>query len=278
MTGPSGAVWPYRLVTAVLAKLLETYPGRFTIETHTPVTSVSASKSTSYSYEVHTDRGVIQAKQVVYCTNAHTGHVLPLMKGKIFPARGHMTVQLPGQSFTRVGSHRSWNIVHGKHGLEYITQNGHTGEIFLGGGFIRGQNGGIYEMGNSADDKFDPLINIHLSGALPIAFGVENWGIDSAEGPRIKSMWTGIMGFTADGLPLVGRLPSSATGREEGNEWIAAGFNGYGMVNCWLSGKALALKILGQDTRSWFPEVYEISHKRLEAMSPAGFASHIFGA
>jgi hypothetical protein len=43
--------------------------------------------------------------------------------------------------------------------------------------------------------------------------------------------------MTADRLPIVGDLPASVTEREvKGGEWVAAGSNGYGMCQAWLSG------------------------------------------
>jgi glycine/D-amino acid oxidase-like deaminating enzyme len=257
------------MVTAIFEKLLEEFPGRLTIKTHTPVLSVRESFTSSTCSEIETDLGKITAKEVVYCTNGHTGQLLPLLRGKIFPVRGHMTVQLPGQIFPGLGAERSWNFVYGKHGLDYATQNAKTGEIFLGGGLARGQNEGLEEFGNSSDDTADVLTQIHLSGVLPVIFGPE------IRYSRVKSMWTGIMGWTADGIPLVGKLPSSATGRVGQREWIAAGFNGYGMVNSWGSGKAIALMMLGEDIGDWFPASIEVTQKRLDEMQPEKFAKFI---
>ncbi|EEB96139.1 hypothetical protein MPER_04778 [Moniliophthora perniciosa FA553] len=69
-------------------------------------------------------------------------------------------------------------------------------------------------------------------------------------------------------------------------EWIAAGFTGEGMVHAWLSGKALALMMVGKDNQSskpyyrwsspfcaaekvqaedlsdWFPDDFRVSVKR----------------
>lgn len=71
------------------------------------------------------------------------------------------------------------------------------------------------------------------------------------------------MGFSSDGLPLVGQLPTSLTGRNGEGEWIAAAFNGYGMANCLMSGEALVSLILGNGTGDWLPDAYGLSEKRL---------------
>ena len=253
------------MVTAVFEHLLDKYPGRISIETLTPVESVTEVPTDAFPYKIQTNRGTIEAKHVVYCTNAHTGSLLPSLRSKIFPLRGHMTVQIPGDKFAHVGAERSWSITYGGHGIDYITQNPKTDEIYIGGGFTRGRDDGIFDVGNTDDSSSDRLTRAHLHGILPVAFGSENWGKDSSLGPRVKAEWTGIMGFTADGLPLVGNLPKFTTGRDGNGEWIAAGFNGYGMVNCWLSGKAVAHQILGKNV-DWFPEQFGVSSERLLAM------------
>ena len=70
----------------------------------------------------------------------------------------------------------------------------------------------------------------HLGGIMDAVFG-------SQVRETVKAVWTGVMGFTTDGLPLIGQLPRAATLREGDEEWIATGDNGYGMANAWLSGK-----------------------------------------
>lgn len=133
--GPAGAAWPYRLVTAVYAKLLSEFATSFNIETNTPVLSVSEKAVPSpYSYIVATSRGHILTKRVIYCTNGHAAHLLPGLRGKLFPVRGHMTVQSPKfKALSDNSRNQSWGIIHSP-GLDYMTQNVKTGELFLGGG------------------------------------------------------------------------------------------------------------------------------------------------
>lgn len=81
------------------------------------------------------------------------------------------------------------------------------------------------------------------------------------------------MGFTADGLPLVGNLTGEYTGRTGSNEWIAAGFNGHGMDKCWLTGQALAAMVLGEDAPLWFPTSYLVGEERLRSLTPDAAAT-----
>ena len=71
------------------------------------------------------------------------------------------------------------------------------------------------------DSTVHPRIAAYLAEAPLRHFGESHWGRDAEEGRRVQE-WTGIMGFTVDGHPLVGQA--------EGQRglWVCAGFNGHG--------------------------------------------------
>ncbi|KAJ6111340.1 hypothetical protein N7523_007401 [Penicillium sp. IBT 18751x] len=272
---PAGTVWPYRLVTKVFAALMEKYPDRLTIETNTPVESVEYSESfvtpvsSVYPYTIRTPRGPLRAGNVVYCTNGHTGHLLPKLRGCVHPFKGTMTVQDPGTSVPNRGASTSWGFHYPErydpatgicgYGLYYLGQNVTSGYFYFGGEEAR------MDETISADDSFVGEHSVtHLQAVLPQFFG------KAASQPwKLVSSWSGIMGFSSDGLPLVGRLSTTLTGRTGTGEWIAAAFNGYGMANCLMCGEALALAILGEDVSDWLPEAYGLGDERLrETLTP----------
>jgi glycine/D-amino acid oxidase-like deaminating enzyme len=268
--GPEGAAWPYRFVGAVLQKLLNS--GQVTLETHTPVTGIQRA-STTPPYNVQTERGSIKAKHVVHCTNGFAAHLLPTLRGKLWPFRGQMTVQSVPKNFPRLGGERSWSTVW-ERGFDYVTQSpGPDGSLYWGGGLLQVPDGAERELdlGCSNDSELSHECLKRLETAAGRAF-------EDGEQAQIVRKWTGIMGCTGDGLPLVDRLPEYVSGREDcnvedGGEWIAAGFNGFGMVNCWLSGKGLAHIITGrkEEVRSWFPiDEFACRKERLNGMTPEG--------
>lgn len=175
-----------------------------------------------------------------------------------------MTVQDPGKAVPNQGERVSWGFHYppaynpttkeSGHGLYYLGQSAKTGYFYFGG-----ENARIEDV-LSADDSFVGEKSVtHLQSILPEFFGKKlnsQW--------KLMSSWSGIMGFSADGLPLIGRVPSSVTERDGNGEWIAAAFNGYGMANCLMSGEALVSKILGENTSSWLPRAYELSEARLQ--------------
>lgn len=261
---PAGTVWPYRLVTKVFADLLKKYADRFTIETNTPVLGVEhdPKSATPFAYTLRTSRGILRARNVIHATNGYTGHLLPDLRGRIHPFKGTMTVQDPGSSVPNQGDSVSWGFHYppthdpatgrSGFGLYYLGQSAKTGYLYFGG-----ENARVDDT-ISADDSFvgEHAVS-HLRRALPRFFGKN----ESASW-KLVSSWSGIMGFSSDGLPLVGRLPSSISGRGGDGEWIAAAFNGYGMANCLLSGEALALMALGEQV-DWLPGAYGLSEERL---------------
>ncbi|EPS26337.1 hypothetical protein PDE_01273 [Penicillium oxalicum 114-2] len=266
---PAGTVWPYRLVTKVFETLLKRFPDRLTVETNTPVTAIemhdsSAAANSAHAYSVQTPRGSMTVGTVVYCTNGYSGHLLPALRGLIYPFKGTMTVQDPGTSMPNRGAALSWGFHYPPaydpatkrqmYGLYYLGQSATTGYFYFGG-----ENKRIDDA-VSADDSFVATSSVdHLQSVLPRFFGKEE--VHSSW--NLVGSWSGIMGFTTDGLPLVGRLSSALTGRRGEGEWIAAGFNGYGMANCLLCGEALGRMMLGHPTPEWLPGAYQVSEERL---------------
>lgn len=265
----AGAAWPYRLITGIFFDLLDKYADRFTINAQAPVESIDCENDGAY--RVSTPKRTIRAKTVIHATNGHAGHLLPGLRGSLFPVRGQMSTQLPSATFgNKYDGRRSWSI-HYDAGFDYITQSGETGEIFHGGGLAQSIQRGLGELGNTRDDTNSVQAVAHLGGALNATFGIEEGQSMSS---AMKVAWTGVMGFTSDGRPCVGRLPKEVTQREGSDEWIAAGFNGYGMANCWLSGRHIADSVLGKDKIQPVPQAYNISTKRLAGMSADVAAKH----
>ena len=173
-----------------------------------------------------------------------------------------MSAHRPGKDFPQLVKSRSWSFVQRK-GFDYVVQRyskgGEGGELMTGGGLFQSSEG-MDELGLSSDDNTDPVIGAYLNGILPTVFGSENWGED-APGGRLRDMWTGTMGYTADMQPLVGKFDKSLTGRSiKGHiassieqfgsspaEWVSAGYNGDGMVYAWLCGVAVGLMVLGRE-------------------------------
>ncbi|KAF7585510.1 hypothetical protein BBP40_010787, partial [Aspergillus hancockii] len=261
---PAGTIWPYRLVTKTFQGLLERYGHRLNIETCTPVTAVSFdTASPSHPYVLCTPRGSLRATKIAHCTNGHVGHLLPGLRGAVYPFKGTMTVQDAGATVPNRGADLSWGFHYptvydrqsGRYaaGLYYLMQNAKTGHFFFGG-----EDTQIDQCLSSDDSQVEAKSITQLQRRLPQFLGHE----DSGQW-KVISAWSGIMGFSADGIPVVGRAIASLTGRRGEGEYVAAAFNGYGMANCLLAGEALAKMMLGEDV-AWLPKAYGIHEARLK--------------
>ncbi|KAI5292093.1 hypothetical protein KEM52_006632 [Ascosphaera acerosa] len=286
---PAGAAWPYRLLTSLLAKLTAD-DENFSIFPLTPVLQIK--RPNEAGYLVDTPRGTIKTKHILHATNSHVGHHVPGLRARVMPLRGQMSAQTPPPTFAHRGDTTSWSFAY-PIGFDYLTQlPKHTPsrntdlvegqEMMYGGGLVQSRYDGLDELGVTDDSTLNPTIAQHLSLGLNRVF-------TSAQGEPfvVKSMWTGIMAFSTDEMPWVGRVPESATGRVTptsifasrpesvpSGEWVAAGYSGEGMVQAWGCGKAVSMMILGLEghTRSWFPEQFLITEKRL---AEQGFERHV---
>ena len=55
---------------------------------------------------------------------------------------------------------------------------------------------------------------------------------------EVEAEWTGVLGFTRDRRPLIGEVREGV--------WVAAGFCGHGMPQCYGAAKAIASMIAGR--------------------------------
>ncbi|KOS17702.1 hypothetical protein ESCO_003329 [Escovopsis weberi] len=214
------------------------------ISTHTSVEGVDGdSGDAERPYAVRTSRGEIHARHVLHATNGFAGHLVPVLRGRLTGVLGHMTAQRPENDFPRRRGMISWSVIHSP-GFDYASQrpereDGSAGDLMLGGGLSRSKDGGLDQFGVWDDGRIDAFPLMHLRGSMATVFEPK-WGA----GGELISAWTGIMGFTGDALPFVGWLPPDENENENENEnemprmtgfdshgqWIAAGFNGEGMV------------------------------------------------
>ena len=165
------------------------------------------------------------AAEVVLATNAYTPALLPhLPTGAIVPARGQILVTQPlppllphpfGTNFDK----------------EYGRQTPH-GQI-LCGGYRRLDTG---EGLGTTEERVSPPVLAGIARCLTELFPALR-----DRGVHVARCWAGIMGFTADGLPLIGRDPATP------GLTLATGFNGGGFSWAAITGRVIADLLAGRD-------------------------------
>ena len=88
-------------------------------------------------------------------------------------------------------------------------------------------------VGNSDDGTTSEVVGAYLRRFLAECFPK----LGEGGGVAVEAEWTGVLGFTSDGKPIVGEMPSRP------GVFVAAGFNGHGMPQCFGAGKAIACMI-----------------------------------
>jgi gamma-glutamylputrescine oxidase len=193
-----GEVYPTRLVAALAARAPEG-----SIREGVEVTAVEPGGT------VHATAGTCRAGIVILATNGYTRDLLP--DAAIEPNRAQMLATAPQAS--RIAEHPTYSHF----GYRYWRQLA-SGEVLIGG--WRDTSVGTEQ---TSDAEPTPAIQARLDEAIR--------GL-GATAP-VTHRWAGTMGFTRDGLPVVG----PAEGMQ--NVYLCAGFNGHGMGFAFMSAKRL---------------------------------------
>ena len=191
------ATQPYWLVTQIMA-----HSGATLI----PNCAVRLIEQQGDTVVVHGQRATVRAAQACICANAYAPSLHPYFAGKVEPKRAQMlgTAPAPGPRRLEAPVSANW-------GYEYFRQLP-DGRFLLGGWRSR-----FLETEVGYDDV---RTSAGVQGGLESFIATH---FPAFAGLPITHRWSGILGFTPDHLPLVGRLPDLPAVA------FAVGFNGEGM-------------------------------------------------
>lgn len=209
-----GHLWPFSLVHALANGARQhgatVFPWNPALEILTSNGAVTG---------VRTARGTIATDTVVVATNAWTPTILgDLPEGSVVPARGQIIVTQP------VGP-----ILPFPFGTNFDKEYGRqtaTGQLLCGGFRRLDEDEGLGHY----DERVSPPV---ISGIASCLAGI----FPAVRNVRVVRAWAGIMGFTADGLPLIGPYDGAQ------GVYVSAGYNGGGFSWTIAAGKVVARMI-----------------------------------
>ncbi len=170
---------------------------------------------------VRTGGEAILADEVVLATNAYTPHLLPdLPDGAIVPARGQILVTEAQPPILECPFGTNFDKEYGRQTPD--------GKILFGGFRRLDDDQGL----GHEDERVTPAVIHGLAANLVRLF-------PALADVRVVRCWAGIMGFTPDGLPLIGRYAPGLT--------LAVGFNGGGFSWTSITGRIIADLLDGID-------------------------------
>jgi glycine/D-amino acid oxidase-like deaminating enzyme len=278
--------WAYKLVAWLLEQMLADYnASTFNLQTHTAVEGLEREAS---GWVAHTARGSVRARNVVLASNAYTSHLLPRMTGLITPVRGQVCALVHPRGAEHIPHNYVWVQREGQGQYfthQYLiqlaskdaappTNQEHSGEsypaaeddgpLIFGCDYTApGRGEGIW-----CDDEADPILGCILRRGLGKALKLLPGDQVEREELRAEMEWTGIMGYSADGGPWVGRVPAALMdniGDDEGDVdglWISAGYTGHGMPVAARCGVAVAEMVLGKEGGVQVPSRWIVSRER----------------
>jgi gamma-glutamylputrescine oxidase len=169
---------------------------------------------------VKTSESSYQCDMVVFATNGYSELLNPYFENKILPTRGQMQITESVPQFLEGPCYA--NFV-----LDYFRQL-RTGEVIIGG--FRQLNKDV-EKGYS--DETTAIVQQALSEFL-LAH------MPKLKDAKITHRWSGIMGFSVDGQPLIGLLPT------DNQQAFIGGFTAHGLGLSFNSAKKLVDLIYGR--------------------------------
>ncbi|MFT6071054.1 MAG: glycine/D-amino acid oxidase-like deaminating enzyme [Bacteriovoracaceae bacterium] len=180
---------------------------------------------------VHTKKNRIEAPIVVYATNGYSPLLDDFFKDKIFPTRGQILMTEKVPLFMEAACYA--NFV-----LDYFRQLP-TGELLIGG-FRQLQKDVETGYSDQTTETIQRALEEFLQTHIP-----------PVRKASITHRWSGIMGFSVDGQPMVGALPTDP------QLYFVGGFTAHGVGLAFNAGKTLVDAMFDRPVPAW------ISAKRL---------------
>lgn len=231
----AGHLWPYKLATQLTLKSIDRAKGNLNVKTNTPVIKIK--QKAKFAHQVYLKEESFHAKILIFCSNAWTSGLLPQFKEKIVPVKGTVAAIHPSKNHQigteSQGGQGKLQFTYGLRAdqMDYMIVRQGRGRIpgvgdqsiILGGGRSAYATDVESWYNNNDDTTLLPNTQRYFSNFMPRFFN--NWKIDNDQkddhSGKLYSVWTGILGYSHDLLPYVGRIDQGL--------YISAGFTGHGM-------------------------------------------------
>ena len=271
---------PYRLVIWMWQDLLTRYPDRLNLQADTPVHSIDDVVNGSGT-NVRTTRGSVPVVNgyVIVASNGYASYLVPELESVITPTQGQMSASTPPATFSNQLLPHSYGFLgvgdQDRVMSDYLIQ----APLDTGGHLLYGGGRAFVPIGGSgvSDDSHVDLDAEEYLRSLPERLDLElpsrttDRQRESSHRLDMVASWTGIMGYSKDHYPWVGRVPNR-------NIFLSAGYTGHGMTNAPACGRYIAQLVVDElrgyglldnedaaSPRQAIPEEYILTSARLAA-------------
>lgn len=167
-----------------------------------------------------TDAGEVSCEMVVYATHVDSRRFSDFLGDEIVPIRG--------QGMCLEGRPPVFSGAFATHWKLNVWRNQPDGRLVLGGWRHDAWDRSYWKMRPELDEALQQSIQGWFEGTFPEAAPLQ-----------VGDRWSGIFGWTADYLPLVGPLPGRT------GELVISGFSGGGLPFAFESGRVIASVVTG---------------------------------
>jgi glycine/D-amino acid oxidase-like deaminating enzyme len=173
----------------------------------------------------------VETTLVIYCTNGYSAALDPYFADKIYPTRGQIMVFEPVKPFMEGPCYANFY-------LDYFRQL-QDGSLLIGG-FRQLQADTERGFSEHTTETIQQALHDFVRNHLP-----------RFNNCKVSHRWAGVMGFSVDGEPMVGALPT------DNQVFFMGGFTGHGIGMAFHTAKVLVDLIHGRTIPDW------LSAKRL---------------
>ncbi|MGZ3691257.1 MAG: NAD(P)/FAD-dependent oxidoreductase, partial [Pseudobdellovibrio sp.] len=172
-----------------------------------------------------TDNGDFECSMIIYCLNGYSPVAHPYFADKIYPTRAQILMMEKAPPFMDGPCYANFY-------LDYFRQMP-NGSLLIGG-FRQLEKATEVGYSDHITDVIQNALHDFVKTHLP-----------SLKDKKVSHRWSGVMGFSRDGQPMIGALP------EDNQVYFAGGYTGHGIGLAFHTGKCLTDLIFGRDVPNW---------------------------
>lgn len=167
----------------------------------------------------------LECQIVIYCLNGYAAAMDSYFEDKIYPTRGQIMVLEPVAPFMEGPCYANFY-------LDYFRQL-QDGSLLIGG-FRQLESDTEKGYSDHTTEKIQKALHDFVLNHLP-----------QYREAKVSHRWAGVMGFSVDGEPMIGSLPS------DNQVFFCGGFTGHGVGLSFHTAKCLVDMIFDRDVPGW---------------------------
>ncbi len=174
---------------------------------------------------VRTNDVEVTCTLVIYCCNGYSAAVDNYFEDKVYPTRGQVMVLEPVAPFMEGPCYANFY-------LDYFRQL-QDGSLLIGG-FRQLESDTEKGFSDHTTEKIQEALHSFVRQHLP-----------QYQKAKVSHRWAGVMGFSSDGEPMIGSLPTDS------QIYFGAGFTGHGIGMAFHTAKTLVDLIFDRPIPDW---------------------------